>query len=57
MNTLENKDQGLPHWIEVITKNKAYRLKLHKKLKSMAIAVKNPNWEVVKIKRRGELVI
>ncbi len=57
MKILENKNQKLSNWIEVVTNDKAYRLKLLKKLKSIAIKVKHPNWEVVKIKKSGDLVI
>ena len=57
LNILENKDQKLSHWTETIINSKAYRLKLHKQLKSLAIKIKNPNWEVVKVKRNGDLLI
>ena len=57
INILENKKQILSNWIEVVTSNYAYRLKLLEKLKSIAIKVKNPNWEVVKVKKVGNLVI
>ena len=57
MNILENKKHTLSNWIEVVTNNNTYRLKLLEKLKSMGIKVKNPNWKVVKVKKNGNLII
>ena len=57
MNILENKKQTLSNWIEVVTSNYDYRLKLLEKLKAMGIKVKNPNWKVIKVKKNGDLVI
>jgi len=57
MNNLENKKQSLEQWLTEVIDNKEYRFKLHKNLKKIAIKPKSPNWEIIDVKSKGDLVI
>ena len=57
MSILENKKQSLTQWLMEVIDNKQYRLKLHKNLKKIAFKPKSPNWEIVDVKSKGDLVI
>ena len=57
MSVLENKEQSLEEWLLKITNDKEYRFILHKRLKKMAIQPLKPNWKVVKVKSKGDLII
>ena len=57
MNNLENKKQSLEQWLTEVIDNKQYRFKLHKNLKKIALKPKSPNWEIIDVKSKGDLVI
>ena len=57
MNNLENKKQNLEQWLTEVIDNKQYRFKLHKNLKKIALKPKSPNWEIIDVKSKGDLVI
>ena len=57
MNNLESKKQSLHQWLTKVIDNKKYRFKIHKNLKAIALKPNDPNWEVIEIKTKGELVI
>ncbi len=56
-NKLGFKDKNLSQWIEIVIKDKSYRLDLHKTMRSCSIKPENPNWEVVNTSPKGELVL
>ena len=56
-NKLEYKDKNLSQWVEMLVKDKSYRLNLHKTMKSNSLKLKNPNWEIVNTTSKGELVL
>ena len=41
----------------MVVKDKSYRLRLHKTMKSDSIKPQNPNWEIVNTTSKGELVL
>ena len=51
------KDKDLSSWIEMVVKDRSYRLRLHKRMKSVSIKPQNPNWEIVNTTSKGELVL
>jgi hypothetical protein len=57
MSILENKKQSLTQWLMEVIDNKQYRFKLHENLKKIALKPKSPNWEIVDVKSKGDLVI
>jgi hypothetical protein len=57
MSILENKKQSLEQWLTEVIDNKQYRFKLHKNLKKIALKPKSPNWEIIDVKSKGDLVI
>ena len=56
-NKLGSKDKDLSNWIEMVVKDKSYRLRLHQTMKSNSVKPQNPNWEIVKTTSKGELVL
>ena len=57
MSILENKKQSLTQWLMEVIDNKQYRFKLHENLKKIALKPKSPNWEIIDVKSKGDLVI
>ncbi|MDA9114120.1 hypothetical protein N9J43_01450, partial [Alphaproteobacteria bacterium] len=57
MNNLENKKKSLEQWLTEVIDNKQYRFKLHKNLEKIALKPKSPNWEIIDVKSKGDLVI
>jgi hypothetical protein len=47
----------LNRWLEKVIKNKDYRLSIHEILKEQAIKPKKPNWQIVKVNARGDLIV
>ena len=56
-NKLGFKNKVLSKWIEMIVKDKSYRLRLHKTMKLHSVQPKNPNWEIVNTTSKGELIL
>ncbi len=57
MSILENKKKSLAQWLIEVTNKKQYRFKLHDNLKKIALKPKNPNWEIMDVNSRGDLVV
>ena len=54
---LEIQDKDLSEWIRKVVNDMAYRLSLHKILKSKAIQPKDYNWEIMETDIKGKLII
>ncbi len=54
---LNIKDMDLKLWLEKVIKNQEYRLSIHEILKVQAIKPKKPNWQIVKVNTKGDLII
>ena len=57
INWDELKKQSLEQWLTEVIDNKQYRFKLHKNLKKIALKPKSPNWQIIDVKSKGDLVI
>jgi len=56
-NKLGFKNEDLSKWIRMVVKDKSYRLRLHNSMRSISVKPKNPNWEIVNITSKGELIL
>ena len=54
---LNIKGMDLNRWLEKVIKNKDYRLSIHEILKEQAIKPKKPNWQIVKVNAKGDLIV
>ena len=56
-NKLFLEDLDLSKWIEMVVKDKSYRLTLQKKMSLNSAKPKNPNWKIVNTSSNGELIL
>jgi len=56
-NKLGFRNEDLSKWIRMVVKDKSYRLRLHNSMRSISVKPKNPNWEIVNITSKGELIL
>ena len=56
-NKLGFNHKNLSKWIEMVVKEKSYRVRLHKIMRLNSVKPKNPNWEVVNTTSKGQLIL